>query len=200
MAGSNSRRVVAAGWVAAWGCAIGMGAVLMAAYATAPGDPGAPPDRWPAGVPVPLDRDRPTLLIFLHPLCPCSRASLDELATVLDRCGGRVAARALVYRPADRVEGWSPDDLRDALAAIPGLSVAEDPDGAEARRFGVETSGHVLLYGPDGGCRFSGGITAGRDERGESLGRSALIACILRDEGNADDPGPPVFGCPIATP
>jgi hypothetical protein len=172
--------------------------LLLAAYSAGPGEPGAPPARWPAGTAVPFDSRRPTLLIFLHPRCPCSRASLAELAALLDRCGDRVASRAVLFRPRRYREGWFPPDLRAALAAIPGLEVRPDVDGEEARRFAVATSGHVLLYGPRGERLFSGGITPGRGERGDSYGQAALLGLIMGGCGEA--PGSLVFGCPLATP
>jgi hypothetical protein len=187
-----------AGLLAAWGVAVAGGMLLMAAYASAPGELGAPPARWPAGAAWPLDARRPTLLIFLHPRCPCSRASLAELATLMDRCGVRVAARAVVYQPRRGGEEWFPPDLGAALEAIPGLEVSPDPDGEEARRFAVATSGHVLLYGPRGDRLFSGGITPGRGERGDSLGRAELLGRILINGEEA--PTCPVYGCPLATP
>jgi hypothetical protein len=141
------------------------------------------------------DGRRPTLLIFLHPRCPCSRASLAELASVVDGCGGRAAARAILFAPR---EARIPRDLRAALADRPELDVRLDPDGEEARRFGVATSGHVLLYDRGGALIYSGGITPGRGERGDNRGRAALLGLIMGEKG--EDPGIPVFGCPLATP
>jgi hypothetical protein len=172
--------------------------LLMTAYAAGPGDPGAPPAHWPAGAAVPLDGRRTTVLIFLHPRCPCSRAGLGELADVLGRCGDRVSARAVVFQPGHDRERWFPLDLRAALAEIPGLEVGMDDGGAEARRFGVATSGHVLLYGPRGDLIFSGGITPGRGERGDNVGRAVLLGRIMG--AGRERTEHPVFGCPLATP
>ncbi len=211
MPGITARCGVAPGWIVAWGVAVAAGAMLMNVYSMTPGSAGSPPVRWPGGSEIPLDRRCPTLLIFLHPQCPCSDASLDELAAAIDRTSGRVSAWALVYRPRTNDDDWFPGELREAMAAIPGLSIAEDHEGAEAALFGIETSGHVLLFGPEGDLWFSGGITDGRGHRGESLGRSALITRILDHRSSArpsipEATGPtvpvdaPVFGCPLTTP
>jgi hypothetical protein len=172
--------------------------ILLAAYAAAPGEPGAPPVGWPAGTGLTLDDRRPTLLIFVHPRCPCSRASLDELGTLLASCGDRVAARAVLFRPRGGREGWFPPDLRAALGQMPGLEVGQDVGGEEARRFGVATSGHMLLYNPRGDRIFSGGITPGRGERGDNPGRAALLGRIIGTGGEGLEC--PVYGCPLATP
>ena len=198
MSRSTLHRGGVAGLLGAWGLAVTIGMLLMGAYAASPGDVGAVPVRWPAGGAVRLDGRRPTLLIFLHPRCPCSRASLDELAMILDRCGDRASAHAVVFRPRPEWEDWLPSPLDAALAEIPGLAVHPDRGGDEARRFGVTTSGHVLLYDTRGDLVFSGGITPGRGERGDGAGRAVLLGRIMgeREEG----PGPPVFGCSLRTP
>jgi hypothetical protein len=123
---------------------------------------------------------------------------MAELATVLDRCSERVTAHAVVFQPRHDREDWLPPDFRTSLAEIPSLGVCLDPDGEEARRFGVETSGHVLLYDDQGHLLFSGGITSGRGEQGDNVGQAALLGRIIgmREEG----PASPVFGCPLLTP
>ena len=60
---------------AAWLGAVGTGLWAMFEYETTPGTAAASPVHWPAGSALPVDRDLPTVVIFLHPHCPCSRAS-----------------------------------------------------------------------------------------------------------------------------
>jgi hypothetical protein len=191
-------RGAVAGLLGAWGLAVAAGMLLMGAYAARPGDAGAVPARWPAGGAVRLDGRRPTLLIFLHPRCPCSRASLDELAIILDRCGDRVSAHAVVFWARHDREDWVPSPFEAALTDIPGLAAHPDRGGEEARRFGVATSGHVLLFDTRGDLIFSGGITPGRGERGDSEGRAALLGRIMGERG--EGPEPPVFGCSLRAP
>ena len=62
-----------------WSIAVVAGLALLTEFDTAPGAQGSPPRDWPAGGSAQLDRSRPTLLMFAHPRCPCTRASLDEL-------------------------------------------------------------------------------------------------------------------------
>lgn len=183
--------------LAAWGLAVVVGMLALTAYARRPGAAGAPAARWPAGTSLKLDDRRPTLLIFLHPLCPCSQASLEELAVLADRQGDRVAMTAVVYRPRGDRDGWSPAELGSSLAAVRLLEVRPDAGGEEARRFAVATSGHVLLYRPGGELVFSGGITAARGMQGENLGRSAVAARIAGNGEGEPIRGIPVFGCPL---
>ena len=46
-------------------------------------EPGILSQRWPPSSQIPLDQTSPTLLLFLHPRCPCSRSSLAELERLL---------------------------------------------------------------------------------------------------------------------
>jgi hypothetical protein len=91
--------------------------------------------------------------------------------------------------------GWSP--VQADLAALPDLRVYQDRGGAEARRFGVATSGHVLVYDVSGLLVFSGGITAARGHGGDNSGRASVFDRIKNAEGSRS--GNPVFGCPLAT-
>jgi hypothetical protein len=185
------------GLLAAWGVIVVSGLLFLEAYAASPGHAGAPNVRWLAGSRIQLDDRRPTLLIFLHPRCPCSRASLGELAYIMDRCRDRVSVHAILLG-TPFLDRWGQSEIERDLAGLPDVHVYPDRGGAEARRFSVATSGHVLLYDARGRLVFSGGITAARGHAGDNYGRAAVLDRILNeDEGRA---GSPVFGCPLATP
>jgi hypothetical protein len=125
-----------------------------------------------------LAKDRPTLIMFVHSRCPCSSASIEELARLMTICRDHVAARVLFVNPADQSPQWSRTDLWDSAAAIPTVELQIDQDGAIAQRLNVQTSGHVLLFDPSGKLLFSGGITESRGHVGDNAGLWALIALI----------------------
>ena len=154
---------------------------------------GSLPD-WPRDCVIPIDGTHPTLLIFLHPHCPCSSASVDELREIIGRCGDRVRAHAVVLR-TDSLEREGAGVIERSLESVPGIQIWKDTDAFLARHFGVLTSGHVMLYGPSGHLIYSGGITPSRGERGDNFGRSAVLAAILGDSFNRSSI--PVFGCPL---
>jgi len=183
--------------LAAWGVVVVSGILLLEAHAARPGDLGAPSVRWLVGSRIQVDHRRPTLLIFLHPHCPCSRASLGELAYIMDRCGERVSVHAILLG-TPLLDRWGRSEIERDLAGLPAVHVDPDRGGVEARRFGVETSGHVLLYDRQGQLVFSGGITAARGHAGDSYGRAAVLDRILNTEGGRA--GSSVFGCPLTTP
>ena len=183
--------------LATWGAVVVSGILFLEAYAARPGDGGTPTGRWLAGSRIQLDDRRSTLLIFLHPHCPCSRASVGELAYIVDRCRDRVSVHAILLG-TPILDRWGRSEIERDLASLPDVHVYPDRGGAEARRFSVATSEHVLLYDPRGRLVFSGGITSARGHAGDNDGRAAVLDRILNEEGGRA--GSPVFGCPLTTP
>ncbi len=133
--------------------------------------------------------------MLAHPKCPCTRASIGELAQIVAETQGKLTAYVLFTKPQGAGADWDDTELRRSAAAIPGVTVVTDADGSEARRFGAETSGHTLLFDPDGALLFSGGITASRGHAGRNAGESAIIAAV--NGGRSDSAGTPVFGCSL---
>ena len=164
-------------------------------YENTPGRVGALSQAWPAAQ-IERATDRPTLVMLAHPHCPCTAASVGELAQIMARLQGRVAAYVLFVKPKGAGRDWDDASLRRSAEAIPGVKVVFDPDGVEARRFGAETSGHTLLFGADGRLLFSGGITASRGHAGDNVGESAIVALV-----HSQTPARTqtlVFGCSLA--
>ena len=170
-------------------------------YETAPCARGAPPARWPARASIVPSEERATLVMFLHPRCPCSRASLGELSVLLASCTRRVDAHILLVTPAHAGPDWTGGELEAWARAIPGVHVHLDASGHDAGLFGAATSGNVELYGPDGVRWFSGGITASRGHHGDNAGREAIEALLTgRAIAGAAPASTPVFGCKLAGP
>ena len=113
-----------AGVAAAWGAVVVLGLLYLEAYADRPGDSGAPPAVWPAQSRVKRDGRRPTVLIFLHPQCPCSRASLAELVHVVERCRTRVLRSTPCCWPVQAFDRWGRSRIEQDLAGIPKSPVS----------------------------------------------------------------------------
>lgn len=176
-----------------WLIAVVVGFGVLLRYQFTEGEPAQAPSSWPAESAVPLDGRQPTLLVVAHPKCPCSSASIEELARLMANCRGKVTAHVLFLTPSQGAEDWESTALRRKAEAISGVSVTGDLDGREARRFGVATSGSALLYRPDGRLAYSGGLTGSRGHSGDNLGRSTLESWIL--EGRASTDKTDVYGC-----
>jgi hypothetical protein len=178
-------------WIA--GCGLCLAAVWN--YKSTPGRVDRACSTWPADSAIPPSRSIPTLVLFLHPRCPCSRASVEELAAILTAAPGAAAVHVALYRPGNAPPEWAKTDVWSWVSKFPGVSVRFDPDAIEARRFGAATSGHALLFDRRGRLEFSGGITGVRGHEGINPGRQAVID-ILHSKGPALAAAP-VFGCPI---
>ena len=111
------------------------------------------------------------------------------------RAQGKVRAYVLFFTPRESGADWQNSELRRSAAQIPGVTVLSDIDGAEARRFGVETSGHTFLFDRNGRLLFNGGITASRGHSGDNVGENAVIS-LVNDEP-ASRAHTLVFGCSL---
>lgn len=173
-----------AGWLLV--CAFGL--VALAAQAGKSGETATAPATWPVSARVPKSPGRPTLLLFAHPRCACTRATMRELERLLARAKDKPDV-TVVLAPG----GDAPGAVSGAIA---GARVFRD-DGTEAARFGALTSGQVVIYGRDGKLAFSGGVTPSRGHEGDSRGGDLALAALSgtgsKESGNAD-----VFGCGLA--
>src|SRR4051794_8630920 len=92
--------------VTAWAAALAIGAAKLWHFDSTAGEPSRAPAQWPSDTQLVHDPSRPTLLLSIHPQCPCSRATLSELARLMTRSQGKVNAIVLVVRPAGVAAGW----------------------------------------------------------------------------------------------
>jgi hypothetical protein len=183
---------------AAWTAAIIMGFAALAVYEARPGAKAAAPREWPTRTRLTRDPDRWTLVMFLHPRCPCSQASLQELDELLADNPSRVRTFILCCTPPGAPDGWERAKTWRQAVSMKQVTVHIDENDDERRYFGVQTSGHVLLYDPNGRLRYDGGITRARGHVGGNVGRAAVEA-LLRGEASPVNSGP-VFGCPLVGP
>ena len=180
---------------AAWLVAVVGVMVLLLNYSASPGPTGAIPHHWPAGSRISFDTSRPNLVMFAHPRCPCTRATLGELEILMARCQGRLDAQVWFITPPGADESWTDTALWRKASSIPGVTVHQDDGMAEARRFGAETSGQTLLYDGAGELLFQGGITVSRGHSGDNAGRNAVEAML--EQRFTREIQTPVFGCPL---
>jgi hypothetical protein len=178
-----------------WLGAILTGTFVMLAYANSPDSAGSPPGNWPEASQVRRDPKLPTLVMFLHPHCPCSRATVGELALLMAHCQERVNAQILFLQPKEMPSNWAFTDLWREAARIPGVTVHRDEEGREAHLFHVETSGDSVLYDSSGALVFHGGITIARGHSGDNPGRDVMEALLSGKPVSSTNT--PVFGCSL---
>jgi len=180
-----------------WAGAAVFGGHALLKYENSPGKVGHVSSAWPANSSIQLASDRPTLVMLAHPQCPCSRASMNELAQLMARVQGKVRAYVLFYTPRDSGSDWQNTETSRSAAQIPGVMVLPDIDGAEAERFGAETSGHTFLFDPSGRLLFNGGITASRGHSGDNAGEGSIVSLINNHTAKFGQTF--VFGCSFKT-
>lgn len=191
----NRRIQILAG--SAWLLGIGCGMCYLMSYSYTKGnETGVVPGSWPAKSAIPTEAGQPNLVMFIHPKCPCTRASLDELAELLARDKDLVRAWVVIVKPPGAGANWAQTGLREQALSIPGVSVTIDEDGREASLFRVATSGVTVLYDRGGHLLFKGGITPSRGHEGDNGGLLG-IDDLLHGRKAAFNTTP-VYGCALA--
>ena len=177
-----------------WLSVVSGGMAVVWSYHHRPGEPAEAPSHWPAGSQI-RRGDGYTLVLLAHPKCPCTRATLEELSKLLAHTQGRLTTFVLFVKPRGTPDNWNQTDLWHRAAELPDVSVLNDVDGVEAKRFGAYVSGQALLYDAKGNLVFHGGITESRGQIGDNAGRSAVEALV--NQGTSDRDRTMVFGCPL---
>jgi hypothetical protein len=181
--------------VTLWTAALAAGFWWLSVYENKPGIGAVSPSHWPASSKLVLKSRMHTLVMLAHPQCPCTRASIGELARVMARRPGKLGAYVLFLNPRGFNPEWVKTDLWFSAAAIPGVTVLLDPDGEAAKVFGATTSGQTLVYEPSGRLVFAGGLTGSRGHMGDNLGEDAVVKIVDGQENSVKRTE--VFGCPL---
>ena len=138
-----------------------------------------------------------TLITFLHPRCPCSKASVSELQELLaqSKFPSKLTAYAVLSQPRGCSSDFTQGAILDSLSSMKNVQLFIDKGDLESQRFGARTSGQTMLFDSQGKCLFSGGITAARGEVGANAGVDALRQFIASGEPAINKT--PVFGCSL---
>jgi hypothetical protein len=144
------------------------------------------PPVWPAATSLSRGTARFAIVMFVHPDCPCSRASLAELE--------KIAAGSRKNHSITIVFSSAGGALWAQAGRLVGATLVVDASGREANRFGAMTSGHVVVY-ERGTLRYAGGVTGSRGHAGVNGGRRAVQRILAAE---SDDSVYPVFGCALA--
>ncbi len=187
--------LVAAAAVWGWGVKYGFTTNTPPSHALSEG--------WPSETRVARDPGRPTLMLFLHPRCPCSRATLAELEGVVHdprvATGNPPQLVTVATIPPGATSAWTDSSLVKRAERLPGMELLWDEEGVEAARFGAVSSGTVMLFDQQGRKCFAGGITAARGHEGDNTGQDQLIEALLH-QGETNLRTTPVFGCRLCWP
>lgn len=191
------------GWLGT--IALGLGA--LGHYAATPAPSGQAPLAWPDKAPggLTLAGDALTIVLAVHPRCPCTRASISELERSVAQAPTPARVYALVFEPEPALndQGFADSGsdrfartrIVERLSRVPGVEIIADPGSRIAGRFGAMTSGHAVVYDQGGALRYSGGLTPTRAHEGPNTGSASIRNLIHGSEALA--PRAPVYGCPL---
>jgi hypothetical protein len=179
--------------VVVWAAAVGVGLERLWRYKTTAGVAASTTQQWPGSSLITPQSGHATLIMFVHPQCSCTRASLEELRNVMERAQRPVSAWVLLLQPEGTSGDWQRTATAEAARRIPNVTVVTDRQGIEAQRFGAATSGQVVLFDDTGHLVFAGGITGSRGHVGNNTGERLLLSLI--NTGAAEGHHHVVFGC-----
>jgi len=182
--------------------AVALGWYQLFTFSSTPGAQLAAPAHWPREIPLPSASQVSLLLVFIHPRCSCTPATLQQLGQILSSTHTTVPAAVQIALVVYRSQTVNPDTYPATFEPAKFLhtpaQILPDPNGLLARRFGAATSGEIVLYAADGHLLFQGGITPMRSQTGRSAGAEALRNALAT--GATQRKAASVFGCPIFFP
>lgn len=181
-----------------WAVAVVVAFGALWRYGNTPGEQDALPAGWVAPAGLAVAEGRPTLVLFAHPRCPCTRATMAAIERLQRDVPVGFATRVVFYEPVGVDAAWREGGLWSRAGKLVDAHVIADPGGEIAASAGARVSGHVALVGEDGAALFQGGLTPSRGHEGDSLGLLSVRA-ILRDRRDMEPVGrvAPVYGCSI---
>src|SRR5258707_14071795 len=91
--------------IVVWGLALGYGIRQLLLFSNSAGGLAQPPAEWPAGAPIRPATDRAILLVFVHPQCPCTSATIGDLSPIMAR--GRVRLEGRLFLQVQNLAGSS---------------------------------------------------------------------------------------------
>lgn len=173
-----------------WFLIVIFGTGSMFLYSLTPGKSSAL-ERAPGSTKLLENTGNPTLLLFIHPQCSCSKATLKELVKLLEE-RGPLEVKIIFINPSN-VENFLDGEIWNQAIRIPDVDVLVDTNHVEAKLFKVKTSGHAILFDESGKRVFSGGLTASRGHEGTSSG-SEFIRSWLQNRSEKTFISK-IFGC-----
>ncbi len=187
--------------ISVWSLAIFAGGYLALDHAWKPGQVSLFTEKkWPDSSSLKASSKSKTVLLFVHPKCPCTNASLIELRNLIERTARQDDIKIAFYVPENFSDEWIEEDKLILANAVPGAEIIYDFDGREMRTFGAVTSGQCYIFSPEKELLFSGGITAGRGHVGKNPGSDTCLNILANADFENEYRKLPVFGCPMEQP
>lgn len=184
-----------------WLVGISLGSYFMFLHEFTPGRSLPAPQRLPEALQatIPTEGQKLTLFFAVHPDCPCTRASVEQLDRFLTKFRREARAVALFWTEDGSSSSKSqPTNSRywERLNRLDTVVTIQDPQGLLAEKLGSLVSGATVAYDSDGKLVFQGGLTATRGHAGPSVGIDALTY-IVQGKSIPELCKTPTFGCSL---
>lgn len=153
---------------------------------------GLPADHAPVTVP---KGEEFSLVLVAHAECPCTRATLANLKSIGDVALARLHPIVVLTGPG--ATPGSKSTNVELAETLPHSHIVFCDEAKQLKLYGARTSGQCFLYDANGRLLFSGGLTAGRGNEGQSAGMEALHNRLA---GKPSATTAPVYGCALTTP
>ena len=164
-------------------------------YSNTPAASGNAVQSWPRMSNLDPDSQKPTFVMFIHPHCPCSAASVHSLLEIMREHSLSSKFIVVFVRPKGVAPKWELSATHETCLKTPGLTTIVDDQGKEATLFGALTSGQTYIFSPNHELVFSGGITSARGMEEVGPERKLVINAILGQTAHTQHT--PVFGCSL---
>ena len=187
--------------VAVWLLTVGSGVAALWGYSFRSCNADSAVGVWPSDSEVVRDRSCSTLIVFVHPQCSCTRATVSQLATVRRNCSVPYKLVVVMLQPEKGLP-WRDTPMQSDIARLKPVQLVDDPGGREAIRFGVGCSGTCLLFSLNGQLLFRGGITESRGHEGTCVGSRQLLACLSHSSDGSPTASVsqnPIYGCSLVS-
>jgi hypothetical protein len=183
------------GLTAIWFGLVVAGFAQMASYQSTPGQSAKAARRMPTVAQINPVGGTGTIVMFIHPKCPCTQASLSELERLVSQIPAETRTYVVCAVPAEAGADWLDTALVSRARSLAGVVVLNDTDGAMLSAFDAKTSGETFVYDKNSERIFHGGITSSRGHEGANAGRFAVAELLGgRTEKSCTTP---IFGCPL---
>src|SRR5260370_37321468 len=124
------------------------GLVFLGRYSYTPSNASEPAVPWPRGTPIRPGGAGFTLVMLVHPQCPCSAAGMEELARVTAVAQGHLETHVIFLRPEGFAQGWEQTALWRTASAIPGVLIWTDVVARQHDRFWPSVPSLLLPTNP----------------------------------------------------
>ena len=182
--------------ISVWLIAISTGLYFLYQYQNKNGELGTSSSHWIESSNIHFEENKNNVLMFLHPYCPCSRASLNELAKILSHKIKPSTVKIILAKPESKDSNWVYESPLYKITKELNFQSLIDKNSHESKLFEAKTSGLVLIFNKDKKLMFRGGITDSRGHEGDNKGAQKALT-ILQSISSQSLEEFFVFGCEI---